>query len=237
MNINDVFKDFCKNIKKRKGIMTEDNIRYYWFASMLKKDKDLNHYTLEYPYKEAEVDGLSKEELDLFYEGDNEIWCFEMKFHRKGELKSEYAHTGAAGALFNDLLRLQELKLHLGREANNVRYFFLYVTDQEMYDYLTAGEKSNLNKEYRKRLKEFFKLETNKEISLDFEGIDTIPNTFIESALASFVKKEEAMDNKDKILIHNIQLCEKDDTLTCESMSFKGDNKRKPCYVRLYEIL
>jgi len=162
-------------------------------------------------------------------------WYFEMKFHRKGELKSEYAHTGAAGALFNDLLRLQELKLHL--EANNVRYFFLYVTDQEMYDYLTAGEKSNQNNDYRIRLKEFFELETNKEISLDFEDIDTIPNTFIESALASFVKKEEALKNKDKIQIHKIQLSNKNDTLTCESMSFKGDNKRKPCYVRLYEIV
>lgn len=50
MDISKVFKTFVGEIRKRTNIMTEDNIRYYWFASMLTQDKELNNYTLEYPY-------------------------------------------------------------------------------------------------------------------------------------------------------------------------------------------
>ena len=158
MQIESVFDTFCAELEKREGIITEDNIRYYCFASMLNEDDQLNHYTLEYPYSEQCGD-LQNEELDMLYQSDDETWCFEMKFHRNGESESTYAHTDAAGSLFNDLLRLQALKQNA--KWKNARYFFLYVTDSEMYNYLTAGKecKGGLNKEYRAKLKEFIQLE------------------------------------------------------------------------------
>lgn len=235
MQIESVFDTFCAELEKREGIITEDNIRYYWFASMLNEDDQLNHYTLEYPYSEQCGD-LQNEELDMLYQSDDETWCFEMKFHRNGESESTYAHTDAAGSLFNDLLRLQALKQNA--KWKNARYFFLYVTDSEMYNYLTAGKecKGGLNKEYRAKLKEFIELDAGQELSIDFRNIEDVPKTFIGSALTSFVK-DASLEHKDKIQIRRILLNRKQDNIQSQSPSLKEDNESKFCYARLYEIL
>ena len=128
MNLTDVFKVFCTELSKRKGFLSEDNIRFYWFASMLKQDSILNNYSLEEPYPK------SKEELDLKYENDSEIFVFEIKFHRyqikngKGLPKTE-----SAGKIFNDLIRLPSWTV---KTCKPIRYFFLYVTDNVMNIYL-----------------------------------------------------------------------------------------------------
>lgn len=242
INLDDIFKNFCEKLSKRTGILTEDNVRYYWFAAMYEKDHELDHYTFEYPYMKAEVAELSNKELDLLYKGNSERWFFEIKFHRNVDTNSAYAHTDAAGALFNDMLRLQTIKCKNDELSKgdffSARYFFLYVTDDEMYNYLTTGRgcKGSLNINYREKLKEFIELEKDSEVFVDFKDI-TLPKTFVERALASFVKKEEATLKKDLIKIQNIQLCQKEDTLRCNSESFKGNNRDKPFYVRLYEIV
>ena len=46
MNISTLLSDFATELAKRTGILTEDGVRYYLFAQMLKQDDDLNHYTL-----------------------------------------------------------------------------------------------------------------------------------------------------------------------------------------------
>ncbi len=230
MQIESIFKDFCDNLKERKGIMTEDNIRYYWFASMLKHDNSLNHYTLEYPYKKANCDKLQNEELDMLYKSDDETWCFEMKFHRKGESESQLPYTIAAGSLINDLMRLQYLKRQNGESKKtnfvNARYFFLYVTDCKMADYLgykpNNGERNN---PYRNELRAFF---TGTCHSLSFPSSDDL------RAFEGSAKK--SLGEVPKLSIDSLRLLYKND-MECQSPSFFGEkDEPKPCYVRLYEI-
>ena len=59
MNIQQLFDDFCKELSQRQDIMTEDNIRYYWFAKMLVQDGVLDNYTLEKPYPILSVFALN----------------------------------------------------------------------------------------------------------------------------------------------------------------------------------
>ena len=220
IQIESAFKAFCFALENREGLMTEDNIRYYWLTSLLKQDKELNHYTLEYPYKKALSVDLQNEELDLLYQSDIETWCFEMKFHRNGEYESHLPYTNAAGSLINDLMRLQTLKQNA--TWTNAHYFFLYVTDSEMADYLSF--KSGLAGEYmhyREILREFF---SGSRTSLSFSSFE-MPSMFKDGA-------GKSLGNKEDISIQTVNLLHMKDTMTM-STSFS----KQECYVRLYEIL
>lgn len=84
MNTNKVFTDFCNALSRRTRNLTEDNVRYYWFANMLKQDSELDNYCLEEQYNPnlCQALNLGHAELDLHYEGGIDNLCFEMKLHR-----------------------------------------------------------------------------------------------------------------------------------------------------------
>lgn len=217
MNISDIFDQFCNYLLNRTGIMTEDNIRYYWFASMLRQDPILNNFTLEQPYSDnpIQVNGLPNEELDLLYNSSDEIFCFEIKFH-KGPKQTTKAKTSAAGDLFNDLQRLQLIPTAINGKTTH--RLFLYVTDDIMRNYFISGQQHNPF--FGQQLNDFYNAQVNNPINVDFTGA---PKTFLDSANKSF-------NNQNLIVFPNLQLIHSRD-FTCGSPSFNED-----CHVRLYEI-
>lgn len=224
MNIQDIFNQFCADLKNRRGIMTEDNIRYYWFAAMLKQDDDLNHYTLEYPYLKLTPGILQNEELDLLYNNNStDYFCFEMKFHRNATQASSSAKTSAAGDLFNDLQRLQQIA------KPEARRFFLYVTDPIMYDYLSKNDDNRKDLDYSKLLMNFCALKVARSKKLDFINAPKTPSTFRNRANKSL--------NTNKLpVIQKLLLLHKD-KFSCNSSSFANNNNNTNCHVRLYEVL
>ena len=208
MNISNVFNQFCNALQNRTGIMTEDNIRYYWFASMLRQDKDLNHYSLEEPYQT-----LSGKEMDLYYQDNNDELYFEIKFHRNNG-KSDYHQTSAAGEIFDDLQRLKLIKT----SKPQTHCYFLYVTDDIMHNYFISGRQQD--KSFGKQLKNFYNPQINDPINLNFKGA---PKTFLDSA-------NKSLNNQNLMVFPNLQLILSRD-FTCGSTSFNGD-----CHVRLYVI-
>lgn len=211
MNIHAVFDLFCQAVKLRTELMTEDNIRYYWLASMLQQDNDLNNYTLEQPYGV-----LPRKELDLMYSNQNEAFLFEIKFHRHNS-DSSFAHTMAAGEIFDDI---QRLALFPSKCKKMIRRFFLYVTDSEMDRYFDG--RTIKNNPYRTELKSFYR---GQKRSLNI-GKDVAPKTFIKEAYCSVPNKKNA------ISINNIGLIEKDDFSNVLSESFQD----REGHVRLYEL-
>ena len=219
MNIHDIFNQFCYDLQNRTAIMTEDNIRYYWFASMLQQDSQLNNYTLEQPYfaSPLSITNLSNEELDLFYlnKASNDCFCFEIKFHRSHK-QSSSAKTSEAGTVINDLQRLLQIStLIKGTKAHRL---LLYVTDDIMHNYYTSMGQPDTD--FGQQLNDFYNAQVNDPINIDFTGA---PKTFLDSA-------NKSLNNQDLIVFSNLQLILSRD-FTCGSASFNGD-----CHVRLYEI-
>lgn len=233
--INSVFEQFCNELEKRTNILTEDNVRYYWFSEMLKHDNDLNNYTLEHPYKgllcnSSELQDPHRKELDLLYQNRNVAICFEMKFHRKNT-KSDFAHTDAAGSIFNDLQRLKGLKEN---ENKDFQCLFLYVTDDEMDSYFQNT--SHQNNEYRIELNRFYNSSQKGNESYSFNKSD-VPKTFWEQAFRSFNSQQESIQINLKLLkekdltIQNYPISEEkneSEGLTKAAVKF---------YIRLYEVL
>ena len=120
MNLTKLYADFESELRNYQGYLTEDGVRYIFFACMLRQDRILSHYVLEHPYDLLSsnpcvsvntiplktTNGSLTQELDLFYENQNECLCFEFKFHRRAT-GSTFPHTSAAGGILNDLQRLQ----------------------------------------------------------------------------------------------------------------------------------
>lgn len=254
MNIQEVFDRFCASIANRKGIMTEDNIRYYWFDAMRAvegENFDLNHYTMEYPYDSSVFNRTStgRKELDLLYDDGKDCICMEIKFHRNPDPKSIYAHPDAAGSLFNDLIRLSRFKpgevykkgdKMLDLKKRKVQRLFLYVTDAEMDAYLSWDKKTHKKSCYREELDNFYNHAADKVwFQPAFYEISPkgVTKTFKVTALKSFAQKDKEEEIWDKKLypIPKIRLLNKRDTLTdvcISSPSFKG----KFCQIRLYEV-
>ena len=223
MELNTVFESFCTSIGERQAFLSEDNIRFYWFASMLKQDCDLNHYSLEEPYVY-----LKGKELDLMYEDSKEIVCLEIKFHRH-KTKDAYAHTMSAGEIFDDLQRLPLWKKDKDFKKP-VRFLFLYVTDKEMYDYLSFNSRMRQNSNYRNTLRTFYMAEKGTIITSTFKskniGGDT-PKVFFECACESFNKEE-----RNSLTISNVLLLNRK-TVKCNSCSLQTAD----CHISLYEII
>ena len=219
MNISNVFNQFCNDLQNRTRIMTEDNIRYYWFASMLQQDNLLDNYTLEQPYAAfpLNIATFSKKELDLLYDDQlyNEFYCFEMKFDR-GPKRTTAAKTSAAGELFNDLQRLQQIPSTINGKTTH--RLFLYVTDDIMNNYFISGRQRN--KSFGRQLNDFYNAQVDNPINLNLAGA---PKTFLGSA-------NKSLNNQNLFVFPNLQLIHSRD-FTCGSPSFNGG-----CHVRLYEI-
>lgn len=190
--ITKIFHSFAGFLSERKEILTEDNVRYYLFYSLVKGDEDsnnfdLNHFILERPYISEEsplrsnkilTKANSNKELDLFYDDKNENkFALEIKYHRK--TKSTYAHTYEAGKIFNDLKRLSLI------QNKEIKKFFVYVTDNEMHKYLSG--KNIKNNFFRSQLSKFYKSSVNDVVTISFSINSTnVPKTFWSSANDSF---------------------------------------------------
>lgn len=238
MNLANVFNDFCTELSNRKCFFSEDNIRFYWFASMLKQDNNLNHYSLEEPYPT-----LNKKELDLMYYNSynncsdcsdcdvyndcndcSEIWAIEIKFHRHTSDKT-FPHPNSAGAIFDDIQRLPSWTNYSGKP---VRYFFLYVTDIEMHKYLSSAPALNHN--YRENLRVFYSSPIGKVNSLSF-GVSDTPKSFYEKACESCSAN---VSSTGVLSFSGINIIAKRDDLQCKACSSLQTGE---CWVRLYEIL
>lgn len=216
--------------------MTEDNVRYYWFAAMLQEDADLAHYTMEYPYDKSLFQRSSraaKKELDFLYLNGDDSYCMEIKFHRNPDPKSTYAHTDAAGSLFNDMLRVSifkpgksfsEQKYECKIPANAKR-LFLYVTDNEMHEYLGNAKTWAYNAEYRKVLHRFYADTASKTFYVP--TFNNVPDTFLNCAL-------DGLDTDLYSLASMPRICLLYDD-TWENMQSESFKKQQ-CHVRLYEV-
>lgn len=181
MNINTVFTDFCSALSQRTKSLTEDNIRYYWFANMLKQDSDLNHYCLEEQYNPnlCKNINLGHAELDLHYDASSNVigsgvgsdnLCFEIKMHRF--TGSTLTYTENVGKVINDFLRLNAISLA------GARKLFLYVTDDMMEAHLLKATTSIKSLQaYRSQVSSLFSIEKNQTKSMTFYN-DQVPKTF-----------------------------------------------------------
>lgn len=240
MDINRVIFDFSVLLTNRTNYLTEDSVRYCLFSCMLRQDGEIDHYTMEMPYylmkqltNERVIastetlkapSGIVRQELDLLYDdGENDIICIEIKFHRHVDLQqrkkeSAYAHTDAAGRIINDMRRLALIKAGKDRV---VRRLFIYVTDDEMNNYLSNNNGPKENEQYRKGLAAFYL----NGGTFDCKSNGGTPKTFVEAANSSFNAVQAPFTVTTTKLL-NITACQ----LNCSS--FQNGN----CYISLFEI-
>ena len=238
MDLDKVFSCFISHLNDREGHLTEDSVRYFWFASMLEQDKNLNDYVLELPYGKMGSDAdpftsilanpswdLGKFELDFMYKDDSakEIICMEIKFHRNGDSNSTYAHPDEAGKIINDMRRLQAIN---PSEGCRLRRLFLYVTDDEMADYFNRGTSA-----YRKKINVLFNSSVGSPFYIDSQtNIPDAPKTFQRSASLSFSPKNN--DGYSDFALDVKTIC-KAEISNGSCSVLKGDKM----HVRLYEIM
>lgn len=182
MDLQLLLNDFCSELKNRSGNLTEDSVRYYLFACMLRQDPQLNNYMLELPYEDM-LDSLEKQnglpvyiasetlpkgdlgneskangkgninlELDMCYYNGSQCFSVEIKFHRHPDNASAFPHTMSAGSLFNDIRRLEFIQSN--PLVKEYARLFLYVTDKQMHDYLLPNENGVEEKDADKRSNE-----------------------------------------------------------------------------------
>ncbi len=221
MIIKKVFSDFCAEFEFRKGLMTEDNVRFYWFSKMLQQDPDLNHYTLEEPY--LSLAGKKDKEMDLKYDDTKDVMCFEIKFHRKIN-SNAFPKPESAGNLFNDIRRIATYSAGFSK---SVKRYILYVTDTEMHDYFTSSRSPF--PVYAAAIKEFYNMPvgTDKVLTFNDTGCSA---TFFSKACTSL---PAAGGSFSVHLSH----------LACQHLQCHGITNVHPnggthdCYVHLYEVL
>ena len=255
MTLTELFDDFCQCLYDNTSIMTEDNVRYYFFACMLKQDPQLRHYILELPYSSIKKgfnglilnDGLRTEskgrlvnlELDMYYSSLFEKICAEFKFHRNsGESKSEYPHTLSAGEIFNDIRRLQLISFG-DNESALLRRLLIYVTDDEMHNYFFNPENNESKRLFRQNLKNFY---TGADNYIPFTGRkDTAEGnkkskenltTFMSGAFASFEIPNGGTEYSFEV---NTKLIYSKDFI-CASPSLKKVAYGPNCHVRIFEV-
>lgn len=242
MDLQLLLDDFSAGLKNRSGLLTEDSVRYYLFACMLKQDPQLNNYLLELPYEDmvnqngnsidhavlpvfVQTENIGeKMQLDLCYYNGIECYSIEIKFHRHPDKDTAFPHTMAAGALFNDIRRLKLIR----SSAKIYKRLFLYVTDSEMHRYLC----DNMGKGgFRTELSAFYNLKPSISSMFQFlekssNGCDSAPTTFMENA------KKSAKNHADSNVTCTLKK-EYDSDLICNSRSMQESQ----CHVRLYTVL
>ena len=250
MKSSNLFKSFVSELQNRTHYLTEDSVRFSFFACMLKQDNYLDNYILESPYALPITgapthitisNGLAaqspkakkpKQELDMYYHDNakNESWCIEIKFHRNPFAKTAFAHTDAAGSIFNDIKRLQLIHPLLGRSIHRL---LVYVTDDEMHNYFNVGSIAYKNKDYRDILKAFYNSPLNATQSYCFDKNNiSIPQTFLDSANNSFTQP-----HVNPLTVNVKKKVDSSFITTCPS--FKQDSKtgNRSCHILIYEVI
>ena len=245
MDLCKLLDDFSSSLSSRSGILTEDTVRYCFYHHMLLQDPDLNHYTLELPYDSIrkglcpnvrlvknhglntttssnhnkKSEGKLNQELDMYYDNGLEQICVEVKFHRHAGNGSDFAHTMAAGQLVNDFRRLQLLRP--AGEGQNFKRVMLYVTDNEMRNYLmNTGSSPSM---YRGALT---KLYSEGLFSCQIDD----PETFRRYATKSFSEKTSSFK-----IISNITGMREVTCPECYSICTNIPAEKR-LHIRLYEI-
>lgn len=161
--------------------MSEDTIRYLFFSSLiLSNSAKPNDVFLEYPHPQIE-----KAKIDTYvtFKNEKQDWIIEFKFDRKIPGKKNSPRTMKAGKLFNDLYRLKTCDIDEGS-----RYFFIYVTDTEMFYYLNNEANG---------LKGFINLEINKFLKIDESYLIGKRKTFDEQIPDNFSCTVQSVYSKD----------------------------------------
>lgn len=240
MNLNQLFNDLSADLQRRTVLMTEDTVRYYFYNCMLRQDKKINHYVLELPYQEllanptrycAQIPsttslirnskGSLEQELDIYYEDPSiDSMCIELKFHRNAP-HSSYAHTSAAGDLFNDLQRLQQIK----PVKTICKRLLVYVTDDVMGNYLSgfsgSGKSGGIkNPIAGAELKKFYNNPTGV-FQINIAHPTAAPNTFFTSSSKSFTSKSSISIGLNMVYTNDF---------ICPALGGR-------CHLRVYEVL
>ena len=244
MDFSKLLVDLSSSLASRSGILTEDTVRYYLYHHMLFQDPDLNHYTLELPYDSIrkglcpnvrlvenhglktttssnhnkKSEGKLNQELDMYYDNGLEQFCVEVKFHRHAGNGSDFAHTMAAGQLINDFRRLQLLRP--AGEGQNFKRVMLYVTDNEMHNYLNIGSDPSL---YRGALSKLY----NEGL---FSCQIDCPVTFLGYASKSFSETMSSFKIISKIIGKSEVACPECYSICTNKLA------EKRLYIKLYEI-
>jgi len=161
------FEKFSELIDRRlsaKIYTTEDSVRYTFFSALTVKSIVPESIVLEYPHPHiagAEIDTW------IFQSGGLPI-AMEFKYDRKIPSEGNSPRTHKAGKLFNDLFRLSHL--HDNRAAE---CYFIYLTDNEMSDYMMNPQNKVI---------EFFDLKPNAIFQIDQAFISDKSSTFRKAA-------------------------------------------------------
>jgi hypothetical protein len=247
MNPHRLYRDFIAELQNRTHYLTEDSIRYYFFACMFKQDPTLDNYIMELPYTSFVSgspyhiyvnSGLAspistthspQQELDMYYydNANKGSYYIEFKFHRNPAGKT-YAHTDAAGRIINDIKRLHLIQPKPGQ---TIRRLLVYVTDDEMNNYLNAATRIYMNSIFRGILKSFYNSPLNSPQQFIFDSTQiAIPNTFISCANASFNKPYVS-----PITIDVKKVVDQAFFTTCPSFQ-KDSTGNRACHILIYEV-
>lgn len=139
MDLNSkIIREFVEFLEKRflsNIVITEDSIRYDLFQCLNQNGVNSTSMVLEFPHP-----SLPHHEVDLVIVSKTnapEI-AIECKYDRKNKGGSNQNRTQRAGKLFQDIYKLKQIKeIH-----SNCRCFFIYITDDEMTNYLTREQNS-----------------------------------------------------------------------------------------------
>lgn len=251
MNPHTLYNDFYGELLSRTHYLTEDSIRYYFFACMLMQDPSLDNYIMELPYALPIAGGPTnisinaglatpistahnpQQELDMYYvdSTNHTSWCIEFKFHRNPSNKSAFAHTDGAGRIFNDIKRLQLIQPLPGY---SIRRLFVYVTDDEMHNYFNVGYAASINKDYRSIIKDFYNVPVNIAVTpfIFDNNVITIPKTFLDSANDSF-----ATPHINPITINVIKRFDMSFITNCPSFKMDPKTGNRSCHILIYEAI
>lgn len=162
--MKEYFQKFKELLEERleKIYTTEDSIRYLFFSTLiLGSEYKVNDMIIEYPHTSIE-----KAKIDTYIIPKNKNgWAIEFKYDRRIPSNKNSPKPQKAGKLFNDLYRLINFKTN-----NKDRYLFIYVTDDEMGEYLSKIDN---------KLSTFFNLKKNEEMLIDKNFIMDKSETFI----------------------------------------------------------
>lgn len=161
--------------------ISEDTIRYLFFSSLiLSNSAKPNDIFLEYPHPQ-----IDKAKIDTYINFKNEKpnWIIEFKFDREIPSKKNSPRTMKAGKLFNDLYRLKTCNIN-----ENSRYFFIYVTDPEMFYYLNNENNG---------LKSFFNLQVERNLHINNFYLEGKSKTFEDQFPKNFSCNIKSLYSKD----------------------------------------
>jgi len=179
VKVNKIFQQFAELLEERfsKGAYTtEDSLRYTLFYCLTYYSKvHPSEIILEFPHN-----FISGAEVDA-YIPPKDGCCglvFELKFDREIPSGKNSPKTQKAGKAFADIFRLA-----LFASKEDIRRYFVYVTDREMATYFQNP--SN-------QLDDFFNLVPNKTLRVDKKYISNHPATFIQSVGKNVINCEIA---------------------------------------------